>query len=140
MIKPEISGNTISVPSDTKFLAAVDDFIEGIIRGWGAKDSLLADIAISVSELVNNAMSHGNQSSSDKPVKVTVARKNGNVRVTVVDEGGGFNPSEIESPLTEENLLKEVGRGMFIVESLMDKVDVKHTDSGTTVTIEKRIS
>ena len=61
MDKPTITGNRITVPSDTQFLTDVDVFIEGILRGFGVNESLIADIAISVSELVNNAITHGNK-------------------------------------------------------------------------------
>ena len=61
MEKPVITGNIIKVPSDAEFLSDVDMFIEGILRGYGADESVVADIAISVSELVNNAINHGNK-------------------------------------------------------------------------------
>ncbi|MCM2273077.1 MAG: ATP-binding protein, partial [candidate division Zixibacteria bacterium] len=62
MDKPVISGDTIVVPSSTEHLADVDLFIEATLRGYGAQESVIADIAISVSELVNNAILHGNRS------------------------------------------------------------------------------
>lgn len=139
MQKPTIRGNCITIPSDLEYIADVDSFVEGIIRGWGADESLIADIAISVSELVNNAVAHGNKASPDKEVAVEVAQNDGSVTVTVTDQGGGFDPDAIDDPLKDENLLKAVGRGMFIVKSLMDKVDVRATDSGTTIAISKTI-
>jgi serine/threonine-protein kinase RsbW len=139
MGKPIIKGNTIKVPSDPEFLADVDVFLEGTLRGYGVDESLVADIAISVSELVNNAMVHGNQSADDKLVTVAITGGNGSVTITVSDEGGGFNPTDIPDPLAEENLLQEVGRGLFIVRSLMDKVDVTPGPKGTTVAITKAV-
>ncbi|MBD3402131.1 ATP-binding protein, partial [candidate division GN15 bacterium] len=67
-------------------------------------------------------------------------RDGSSVTIAVADEGGGFNPNEIDDPLKEENLMKEVGRGIFIVESLMDKVDVTVGDKGTTISISKTIA
>jgi serine/threonine-protein kinase RsbW len=61
------------------------------------------------------------------------------VRISVTDEGGGFDPDTIPDPISDENLLKDVGRGIFIVKSLMDDVIIKATDTGTTVTIAKTI-
>ena len=139
MDKPTITGNKITVPSDTQFLTDVDVFIEGILRGYGIDESLIADIAISVSELVNNAITHGNKISTAKIVEVSIERKESSVSIAVADQGGGFNPEEVDDPLAEENLLKEVGRGIFIVRSLMDKVEIKPNEHGTTVTITKAI-
>lgn len=139
MIKPVIKGNSIAIPSDQEFLPDVDIFIEGILRGFGAEESIVADIAISVSELVNNAILHGNKSTLEKAVTVTISKANGEVAITVADQGGGFDPLSVENPIDDANLLKEVGRGLFIVKSLMDKVDIDASNTGTTIRITKGI-
>jgi serine/threonine-protein kinase RsbW len=139
MAKPVIKGDTIKVPSNPEFLPDVDVFLEGTLRGFGIDESAVADIAISVSELVNNAMVHGNKSSQEKMVTVRIKKSRNDVTVSVSDEGAGFNPTHVPNPLDDENLLQEVGRGLFIVRSLMDKVDVRATSNGTTVAITKAI-
>ena len=139
MDRPIIQGNTIKTPSNQDFLADVDTFLEGTLRGWGVEESVIADIAISVSELVNNAMIHGNKSSPDKFVTVKLLKENSSVTISVGDQGTGFNPETIEDPLAEENLLREVGRGIFIVRSLMDKVEIDATSKGTTISITKNV-
>ena len=139
MIKPVIKDNSISIPSNQEYLSDVDVFIEGILRGFGADESAVADIAISVSELVNNAILHGNKSASDKSVTVTISRNNGCVEISVTDQGAGFDPCDIENPIDDANLMKEVGRGIFIVRSLMDQVEIEASNRGTTVIVTKCI-
>ncbi len=139
MQKPVIAGDTISIPSSQEFLVDVDTFVEGTLRGWGTDESIIADVAISVSELVNNAIMHGNRAQLDKPVQVRVTREDSKVKIFITDQGGGFDPSHIENPVEDGNLLKEVGRGIFIVRSLMDAVDFCPTEHGTTVIISKTI-
>ncbi len=139
MDKPVITGNTIAIPSDVEHLADVDLFIEGILRGWEVDESRIADIAISVSELVNNAICHGNKSTRDKKVSATIDREGSLVVINVTDEGTGFSPENIENPIADDNLMKEVGRGIFIVQSLMDSVDFELTSTGSKVTIKKDI-
>lgn len=139
MGKPVIKGDTIAVPSNQEYLADVDIFLEATLRGFGAEESVVADIAISVSELVNNAILHGNQSADSKIVTVRIVRKGSSVTITVTDQGTGFNPDDIADPLADENLLQEVGRGLFIVRSLMDEVDVQPSSHGTTIAITKAI-
>ena len=140
MDKPIITGNTIMIPSDLEYLAIVDEFVEGILRGFGANESIIADIAISVSELINNSVDHGSKSDCTSPVTITVERDNGKVTISIADEGTGFNPDDIANPLDDENLLKDSGRGIFIVQQLMDEVDVKSSIHGTTTTISKKIN
>jgi serine/threonine-protein kinase RsbW len=139
MKKPVIKGDTIRVPSDPEYLTDVDAFLEGTLRGFGVAESAVADIAISVSELVNNAMVHGNRRSLEKRVTVKIGRRNGAIVITVTDEGGGFDPDTVADPLADANLLKEVGRGLFIVRSLMDEVEVAPSSRGTTITISKEV-
>ncbi|UCG62795.1 MAG: ATP-binding protein [Candidatus Zixiibacteriota bacterium] len=140
MKKPMISGDTITIPSSQEYLMDVDIFIEGILRGYGADESTIADIAISVSELVNNAICHGNKSSGEKDVRISIHRSGKKISITILDEGEGFNPDEIDDPLADENLLKEAGRGIFIVRSLMDSVKISEDNSGTAITITKSLS
>jgi len=140
MKKPVISGDTITIPSSQEYLNDVDVFIEGILRGYGADESVIADIAISVSELVNNAICHGNKSSGEKTVKVRIVRNGKEINITITDQGHGFDPDTIEDPLADENLLKEAGRGIFIVRSLMDRVQIAEDNGGTAVTITKEIA
>ena len=140
MHEPIIKGNMISIPSSLKYLTNIDDFIEGILRGYEVDESIIADIAISVSELVNNSVSHGNKSDSSKTVSVSISHKNSDIEIVIADQGAGFDPQAISNPLDEENLLKDTGRGIFIVNALMDTVDVKTTPSGTTTTITKSIT
>ena len=139
MDKPTISGDTIKIPSTLDYLADVDMFVENLLRRYGIDESVIADIAISVSELVNNAVCHGNKSSPDKKVTVRVGREDSSVKISVADEGTGFDPDGIESPIADENLLKKVGRGIFIVKSLMDSIEFKLSDKGSLVIIKKAV-
>lgn len=139
MQRPQIKGNRITIPSNQEYLSDVDMFIEGILRGYGTDESIIADIAISVSELVNNAISHGNAQDDSKKVVVEIDKNCDKVTISVLDEGAGFNPNALADPLAEENLLKEVGRGIFIVKSLMDSVDINPSPHGTKITMTKTI-
>lgn len=139
MDKPIISGDTITIPSSQDYLSDVDLFIEGTLRGYGAEESVIADIAISVSELVNNAILHGNKAVLEKPVVVTVSRNGRKVKITVQDQGNGFDAGHIENPIEDQNLMKEVGRGIFIVRALMDEVEIKVSSDGTKIIIAKSI-
>ena len=139
MDKPVISGDTIVIPSDQEFLADVDVFLEGTLRGLGVEESVIADIAISVSELVNNAIVHGNKFARDKSVTIKLAHLNRTLTIAVSDQGCGFDPGRVPNPLAQENLMKEVGRGIFIVHQLMEKVEIIPSTHGTTIAITKTI-
>jgi serine/threonine-protein kinase RsbW len=115
--------NQIEIPSTLDYLPQVDEFIEKKLQKLRIKKDQITDIAISVTEAVTNAVVHGNKNDLRKKVKISLKVDSSCVEVTVEDKGGGFDPGSVKSPINEQNLLKEVGRGIFILKSLMDKVD-----------------
>ena len=58
--------------------------------------------------------------------------------VTIADQGSGFVPDEID-PLAPENLLKDSGRGIFLMRAFMDEVRFGKSNSGTEITLIKRL-
>jgi serine/threonine-protein kinase RsbW len=51
----------------------------------------------------------------------------------VDDEGKGFQPGKVGNPLSKENLLRESGRGIFLMRTLMDRVEFDVGKAGTRV-------
>lgn len=128
----------IIIPSSQVFIAKVDRFVEGRLRKLKLDKNQLADVAISVTEAVNNAIVHGNKKDPEKKVILRLICDKNRICVEVEDEGKGFDLNSLPCPITEENLLKEVGRGIFIVRSLMDKVDfIFKPEGGTIVRLTK---
>jgi len=125
--------NLIIIPSSQLYLAKVDDFVEKKLKKLGLDKDQLADVAISATEAVNNAIVHGNKNDPRKKVIIRLKADKSSITIEVEDEGKGFNLNSLPCPITEENLLKEVGRGIFIVRSLMDKVDFTFKKEGGTV-------
>ena len=131
---------SMTFPSSLDQIAKADDFLESRLRGKGISEDTIANLAIAVTELVNNAIKHGNKLKKSKIVRVDLYCDSGRIEVTVSDEGNGFDPHDIPNPLAEENLLKEIGRGIFIVNSLIDEVKFQFPpEGGTKVTIIKNI-
>jgi len=131
--------NQLRVPSNLDYLAEVDKFVEKKLKKAGLTKSQLADIAISVTEAVTNAMLHGNKKDPHKEVTVDVEVKPTEVVIIIQDQGNGFDPEKIPNP-TEGDLIKVAGRGVFIYKALMDKVEffVK-PHHGTTIKMIKEI-
>lgn len=125
--------NKISVPSSLEYLRDVDEFVEGKLKKLGLGQSQLADVAISVTEAVTNAIVHGNKNDRGKRVKIDLKIEGSEIAITVKDQGDGFDPESLSSPVEGENILKKVGRGIFILKSLMDEVDFIFQPEGGTI-------
>ena len=131
--KPEISENRIVIPSDPALISVVDEFLEKTLREKGIAEDVVADIAICATEIVNNGISHGNREDRSKQVSLELEFGATEIKVTVTDQGEFFDAESIADPIAEENLLREVGRGVFIVRQLMDSVDITPSSTGGTV-------
>jgi len=135
------NSSRLVITSDPHHIAEADEFLEGALRRNKVPEALVTDVAIATTELVNNAIVHGNKSNPHKTVTLEIAFTDDEITVRVTDQGAGFDPSHIPDPLAEENLLREVGRGVFIVRSLMDEVRYEQgPGGGTTVVARKSLS
>jgi serine/threonine-protein kinase RsbW len=111
---------------------------EKVGRKCELKEPLLQDICIAVTEAVNNAVQHGNNFQPDKYVTVSIDCTADALRITVVDEGSGFDLAAVADPLAPENITKPNGRGLLIVESIMDEVVITPSTTGTKVVMLKK--
>jgi serine/threonine-protein kinase RsbW len=133
--------NGIAFPSTQTLLSAVDRFLERELKKAGVNQDVIADLAISVSELVNNAILHGNRRDESKKVILQLFFEAGEVTICVEDEGKGFDPEKVANPLEGENLMREVGRGIFIVRSLVDSVEfLRGQNGGVRVKLVKKFA
>jgi len=130
----------ISIPSNVAKIIDVERFSGEVSDIVGFCEEDRDNLAIAVTEAVNNAIIHGNKYDESKKVVVTFYILRNGVKVSIKDEGGGFKPENITNPVLPENIFKEHGRGIFIVKSLMDDVEFKMDNNGTEVIMTKYIS
>ncbi len=96
-------------------------------------------ISIAVREATVNAVLHGNQYDPKKRVTLAFETTPQALSVSVRDEGKGLNPDSIPDPLAPENLLKQSGRGIFLIRAFMDEVRFRSMEPGTEITLIKHV-
>ena len=128
---------SITVPSSTSYLKEIENLTSEVSKYAKLSSGECDDLSIVVTELVNNAIHHGNKNDQNKDVRINLIVKKDKLEVHILDEGYGFNPDELKDPLDPENLLNENGRGIFLIKNMMDKLDFKFTDKGTEVIATK---
>jgi len=94
-------------------------------------------IAMSVREAAVNAVLHGNAYDPGKKMTVGFETTNDSLIITIADEGRGLDETSVPDPLSPDNLLKQSGRGIFLIKAFMDEVKIRKLDPGTEVTLIK---
>jgi len=105
--------------------------------GFGEEEVM--QISMAVREGAVNAVLHGNGYSPDKKVTLAFERTPQDLVITIRDQGCGLDLSKIPNPLAPENLLKTSGRGIFLMRSFMDVVEIRPSHTGTEVKLIKHV-
>jgi len=103
--------------------------------GFSEDDTM--SIAMAVREAAVNAVLHGNAYDPGKKVTLAFEQNDKDLTIVVRDQGKGVDVDSIPDPLAPENLLKQSGRGIFLMRSLMDEVQIHASETGTEVKLIK---
>lgn len=122
--------------SDPDNLVEVEAFVADIADEYNVDEEIKSNLTLSVSEASSNAMVHGNKLDPNKFVDIKVTVFDDRISVVIKDEGNGFDPNSVPDPTSPENLLKDSGRGIFIMKSFLKELKYNFTESGTEVMLE----
>ena len=126
-----------SLPSEVARVSSFVDQLMPVITRFRGTDGSELDIEIALREALSNAVIHGNRENPYKRVHVTVrCSADGEVSITVRDEGAGFDSDSIADPTAPENLFSTDGRGIYLMRALMDEVSFE--EGGTVVYMCKK--
>ena len=134
-----MSSEKLVIPSKIEKIEQAAEFIEKAAKKMKFNDTDVDSIVIAVTEAISNAIIHANKEDDNKKVTIEIFAENDCMITQVTDEGPGFDPGGIDNPLLPNNLLKESGRGIFILNSLLDSVNYSFSENGTVVTMVKRL-
>lgn len=121
----------IEVESDPNNLITVEEFVNYFAKDLGLNDDQLSVLLLAVTEATTNAIIHANKCDLSKLVSIHAHIEDSKLIVKVKDEGTGFDPSTVPDPTEPENLLKDSGRGVYLMKVYMDEVRYNMTPTGT---------
>jgi serine/threonine-protein kinase RsbW len=127
----------VSIASSYDEINKVEALITDTCGDLGINDDAFGNVLIAVTEAVNNAIEHGNRKSSDLIVSVLVGDNTDEFCYAVKDQGNGFDYDNLPDPTAPENVLKENGRGVFLMRSLADEVVFTHGGSHVYIYFKK---
>jgi serine/threonine-protein kinase RsbW len=111
------------IPGDINAVLPVVEKIMSVIREMGCAAGKEFEIEQSLFEVLNNAIEHGIKNDPSKQVQCCVACDHERGMLIVVrDPGPGFDPYSIPSPIMGQNIFAEGGRGIYLINQLMDEV------------------
>jgi serine/threonine-protein kinase RsbW len=126
-----------SLPSRIAAISPFADQLMRFILNFRSADGSETDIEMALHEALANAVIHGSGENSGKRVYVECrCYMDGEVSITVQDEGRGFDCNAIPNPTLRENLLFTCGRGIYLMKTLMDEVSFE--EGGAVVMIRKK--
>ncbi len=123
----------LTMKSNPRNIGRVEALLKKLGKSIRLDEIQFHKLMVSLTEAVNNAIIHGNRSEPARRVRITCEVLPGWLLIMVDDEGKGFKPEKIGNPLAKENVLRESGRGIFLMRTLMDKVEFDFGKGGTQV-------
>jgi len=110
-------------------------------RALGFDEDEQHRIGIAVRECLVNAVVHGNCYNTRKKIHLKIERSPERLTISIVDEGDHFDMSKVPDPLSTENLMRDSGRGLLLMQAFMDEFQVRPCEPrGTEVKLVKYLA
>ncbi len=129
----------LEIESNPNNLITVEEFVNYFALDLGLDEEKINGLLLAVTEATTNAIIHGNKNNSLKLVKLFVNVEDHTLTIKIKDEGQGFDPSMVPDPTDPENLLKDSGRGLYLMRVYMDEMKINVTPEGTETILKIKI-
>jgi serine/threonine-protein kinase RsbW len=116
--------------STLEAVAHVETVAAEVARRVGFRGVSLDHISLATHETTTNAVVHGNRYRREKKVFVAISITQDRFKITIADEGNGFDPKTLPDPLAPERLSEGSGRGVYLSRAFMDEYYVRSSDAG----------
>ena len=115
-----------------------EELLEEVNKNFNLVMEKFINLQIACSEALINAIVHGNKEDENKKVFTKIEYSEVIIQIRIKDEGKGFDVTGLQDPTTDENILKENGRGIFIIKSLVDEFICNSSTNGTEYVLKVR--
>lgn len=113
----------VTIPADLKAISGVVDGVLQIAREMKCAEGSEFQLELALREALANAIVHGCNGDRSQQVECCVAcTQSSDVVIVVRDPGEGFAPAALPNPLAPENLHSTHGRGIYLINQVMDEV------------------
>jgi len=128
---------SVTLCADRKAVDPVVRSVMNVVREMKCAIGREDSIELALTEALANAVVHGAHADPTKIVECDVAcdEKHG-MLIVVRDPGQGFDLTKIPDPCCGENIYSSHGRGIYLINQLMDQVEFRK--NGTEIYMRKR--
>jgi serine/threonine-protein kinase RsbW len=128
---------SVTLSGDRDAIDPVVRSVMKVVREMKCAEGHEDDIELALTEALANAVVHGAKSDPSKVIECDVAcDEERGMLIVVRDPGHGFDPAQIANPCHGENLYSNHGRGIYLINQLMD--DVQFHKNGTEIHMRKK--
>ncbi len=126
----------VVIAADVEAVSLFTDQVMDLVREIRCAEGKEHHLEISLREALANAVLHGCKADPEKEVECcVVCDEERGLLVVVRDPGSGFDPYNLPNPLIGQNLYSTHGRGIFLINQLMD--EVRYERNGTEIHMRK---
>jgi serine/threonine-protein kinase RsbW len=127
----------VTLAADRNAVDPVVQSVMDVVRQVHCDAEKYDAIELALTEALANAVVHGAKADPSKIVECdVVCNEDESILIVVRDPGTGFKPGEIPNPLQGESVYSDHGRGIFLINQLMD--EVKFLKNGTEIHMIKK--
>ncbi|HEY7575855.1 MAG TPA: ATP-binding protein [Thermoanaerobaculia bacterium] len=113
----------LTLPGDVNAISPVVESVMRIVTEMGCAAGREFEIELALREALANAIEHGSGHDPTKEIQCCVACDHlRGMLIVVRDPGPGFDPASIPSPIVGRNIFSTGGRGIYLINQLMDEV------------------
>ena len=126
----------VTIAADEKAISPVVDGVMAMARQMKCAEGKEFEIEMAMREALANAVKHGCNGDSSKQIQCCIAcNDNKGILIIVRDPGKGFDADHLPNCTDGENLYSNHGRGIYLINQLMD--EVKFARNGSEIHMKK---
>ena len=128
----------LTIPAKAEYIVLSRLALSGLARARALEPALIADLKLALTEACSNVVRHAYKEQPAGEVEVRYELDEDKLSVEVVDEGIGFDPEVAAAAAGDE--LDEGGLGISIIRAIVDELDIKSGDSGSSLRFTKYLA
>jgi GAF domain-containing protein len=125
------------IPADPEHISKITEGLEQMLQDKGWSEQEVIGVELALREALANAIRHGCGNDPSKQVECCLAyQEPGEIVAVIRDPGPGFDASSVPDPMAAENIFKTSGRGVYLINQVMDAV--QYREGGREIAMRKR--